>query len=417
MTKIDLSSYTTLNKYEVLAGSGTIEVRTGASLNVVNTSSQFGVANWGTETGTNTGTITGSSTGSGTAGLQDNTNAATAQTELTNLITAIKNAGTGTEIALDSDGKISAGQSGAGTYNYLANTRYRSSGDITYPGGAVLTFTGGATDQIYIISPANLTFGKITTNLVGGIVGTNIFCLTFQYLDLNGGGLSPLDIKGNLIVESPGGGIGIFQTTTIDGRIYSKRYVIVTEDVVNVTANYSLQNNSPICFNKGTKILCVDDNGKEVYRLIEDLNIGDLVKTRGHGNLPIEYIQHGSMINNPNIWNECMYRLPSTNPEFEDLVVTGAHGILKEYLSDEEIDADYKWFANHIHMSRIDGLFLQRAAFCKEFIQEVNNDEYIYYHLSLKGEEGRRYGIWGNGVLTESTFKREMVRAFGVSDA
>jgi hypothetical protein len=202
----------------------------------------------------------------------------------------------------------------------------------------------------------------------------------------------------------------------VNCRIYAKTNIEFNDTLTTTNANYSLQNSAPICFNKGTKILCFD-NGEEVYRLIEDLKVGDLVKTYGHGYLPIEYIQHGSMINNPDIWNECMYRLPSTNPEFEDLIVTGAHGILKEYLSDEEIDADYKWFANHTRQSRIDGIFLQRAAFCKEFIQEVNTDEYTYYHLSLKGEEGRRYGIWGNGVLTESTFKREMLRAFGVSDA
>lgn len=413
MPLIDLSSYTTLNKYEVLANTITVD---NGTLRVVNNSSQSGVANWGSADGSITGTITGSTAGYGTAGERvDNPNATTAKTELTNLRTAISNAGTLTG-TIDATGLILTGPT-AGTRNYLANTRYTGPvGDNIAYINIPLDFNGGINDQIYIICSAGISLNNVTINLSGGIGGTNVFFMSTTFFEVDSANGEPgANIKGNLIA---GGDLYMYSNnSTIEGRTYAQRGIFVFLTGGTSAANYSLQNNSPICFNKGTKILCVDDSGEEVYRLIEDLNIGDLVKTYGHGNLPIEYIQHGSMINNPDIWNECMYRLPSTNPEFEDLIVTGAHGILKEYLSDEEIDADYKWFANHTRQSRIDGIFLQRAAFCKEFIQEVNNDEYIYYHLSLKGEEGRRYGIWGNGVLTESTFKREMLRAFGVSDA
>ena len=161
----------------------------------------------------------------------------------------------------------------------------------------------------------------------------------------------------------------------------------------------------PICYAKGTKILC--ENG---YHLIEELKPGDLVKTYLHGNLPIELIKSSKMVNNPLEWYKCMYTLPSLT-EFDDLVVTGGHGILKAQLTTEELKADFNWF-KFKRYSRIDKMYLQRAAYCKDFIKITDTSEYTYYHLSLKGENGKRYGIWANGILSESTFKNDMHKIF-----
>jgi hypothetical protein len=140
------------------------------------------------------------------------------------------------------------------------------------------------------------------------------------------------------------------------------------------------------------------------YVAIEDLKPGDLVKTYLHGDREIEVIGKGTMFNNPNKWSECMYRLPSMNDEFDDLVVTGGHGILKRTLTSSEIDADPVWFKKNGKFSKIDRMYLQRAAFSKEFHQITTNERYTYYHFSLKGPKWKRYGVWANGVLSESTF-------------
>jgi len=163
----------------------------------------------------------------------------------------------------------------------------------------------------------------------------------------------------------------------------------------------------PVCYAKGTKILC--ENG---YRAIEDLHPGDIVKTYLHGNLPIELIKYKKIINNPTKWSECMYRLESTDPDHGDLVVTGGHGILKKELTSEDLKADYEWFTKNCRYSYIDDLYLQRAAFSKDFVKITDNNIYIYYHLSLKGHNGKRYGIWANGVLSESTFKKDILKLF-----
>jgi hypothetical protein len=164
----------------------------------------------------------------------------------------------------------------------------------------------------------------------------------------------------------------------------------------------------PICYASGTKILCIE-NETEVYKLIETLKEGDIVKTYLHGNLPIECIKNNKMVNNPNEWPSCMYRLKSSNPEFEDLVVTGGHGILKQILSKEEINADLKWFVKNKKYSIIDKLYVQRAAFNPDFTKITDTSEYTYYHISLKSDNNKRYGIWANGVLSESTFKKDIL--------
>jgi surface protein len=161
----------------------------------------------------------------------------------------------------------------------------------------------------------------------------------------------------------------------------------------------------PICYSHGTMILCNDG-----YVPIEKLKPGHLVKTYRHGYLPIELICKGRMVNNPKEPMKCMYRLPSMNDDFNDLVVTGGHGILTKSLTRHEIHADSMWFKKNKRYSIIDGMYLQRAAFSKNFIKINSNDEYIYYHFSLKGSHGRRYGVYANGVLSESTFSRDILK-------
>ena len=102
-----------------------------------------------------------------------------------------------------------------------------------------------------------------------------------------------------------------------------------------------------------------------------------------------------------------MYSLPSDG--FDDLIVTGGHSILKRMVN----NLDSREWVNCHRFSKIDKLFLHRAAFCKDFKKINDTNIYTYYHLSLKGRnERQRYGIWANGVLSESTFKSEMNKIF-----
>ena len=247
--------------------------------------------------------------------------------------------------------------------------------------------------------------GNVST--MAGMLNNSGLSIT-NYDALLNGWANVADTSGVQILITLGAGGLYYDTTGLVGRD------ILTGAPHNWTILGDIFSGPPICYNKGTKILVVED-GRELYKSIELLQPGELVKTYLHGDLPIEFVNSKRVINNPEVWSESMYRLPSTNPEFEDLVVTGGHGILKPVLTRQEVLADKRWFIKNQRYSKIDNMYLQRAAFCKEFIQLTDKQEYNYYHLSLKSnDENRRYGIWANGILSESTFKSDMLKIFKV---
>jgi hypothetical protein len=54
-------------------------------------------------------------------------------------------------------------------------------------------------------------------------------------------------------------------------------------------------------------------------------------------------------------------------------------------------------------------MYVQRAAFSKQFKKITTDEEFEYYHFSLKsGSKFTRYGVWANGILSESTFSHDI---------
>ena len=92
----------------------------------------------------------------------------------------------------------------------------------------------------------------------------------------------------------------LFLTFIQDNSNYSPpdRSVYVTQSI-----------SDPTCFNEGTKILCLNKKFEEEYIPIENLRKGDLVKSYKHGYRKIELIGKNPMINNPEKFNECMYKM------------------------------------------------------------------------------------------------------------
>ena len=117
------------------------------------------------------------------------------------------------------------------------------------------------------------------------------------------------------------------------------------------------------------------------------------------------------MVNNPQNPFQCMYVLRKYVDMTDDLIVTGGHGILKERLTKKEILMDYRWFYSNKKYSVIDKMYLQRAAFNPDFVKIDTTEEFEYYHFVLEGKNHlKRYGVWANGVLSESTFERDIFR-------
>jgi len=170
----------------------------------------------------------------------------------------------------------------------------------------------------------------------------------------------------------------------------------ITDGIVNPFGLYIS------CYSKGTKILC-----KDGYIAIEDLSIGTLVKTLNHGYLEVGNIIHGNFVNDHKNWNRCMYRLPKQGDMIDDLIVTGGHGILVDSLPDNVVEPSEGYYSNDLE-SKIDNQYLLVAAFSDRFEKITDNKIFDYYHFTLKShdDQDRRYGVWANGVLSESTFKR-----------
>lgn len=161
------------------------------------------------------------------------------------------------------------------------------------------------------------------------------------------------------------------------------------------------QFNKPICFNKGTKILCLKE-GHEQYVRIETLKVGDYVKTYKHGFQPINDMRKGTFrLNQPGDMG--MYKMKKQDRMIADLEMSGLHCLLID--SD---DVSYKQdIKNQGGLNNpkffVDGKFRLRANSCSEF-KQMPCTSYSIYTFTLEGKE--QYGIWANGALVETTSTR-----------
>jgi hypothetical protein len=162
-----------------------------------------------------------------------------------------------------------------------------------------------------------------------------------------------------------------------------------------------------LCFNEGTKILYLNKQMADEYIKIEMLRAGDFVKTFKHGYRKIDMIGRNILINNPNIYSKCMYKMEKTetNGLIEDLIVTGGHSILVDHMTEEERELNEELFWGPT--PKLDKKYLLLASVSKQFYPMKNKKPYVYYHLVLdnEDEDDMRYGIWANGILTETPSK------------
>ena len=145
-----------------------------------------------------------------------------------------------------------------------------------------------------------------------------------------------------------------------------------------------IQFNKPICFNKGTKILCLKE-GKEQYVCVEDLQQGSMIKTFKHGFQPINDIRKGTYKLNQH-GDMGMYRMKKQDHMIADLEMTGLHCLLIDTK-----DAKYKKdIQNQGGLKNpkffVDGKFRLRANSCSEF-QQMPRTSYTIYSFSLEGKQ------------------------------
>ena len=191
-------------------------------------------------------------------------------------------------------------------------------------------------------------------------------------------------------------------TTPFDpvGRLIGFNATGPTSIPRTVTMNFTPSPN-PICFNYDTKILCMNksftsEDNKDMYIPIQNIRKNTFVKTYKHGYKKVKEIKTGQLKNNPEKPYKAMHVMEKneTNNLTEDLIVTGAHSILQDKMTRAEYKKQGK-------AEKIDDKFLVNACSSSKFSIINDNKMYTYYHIILEGD--RKYGIWANGLLTEST--------------
>jgi hypothetical protein len=185
------------------------------------------------------------------------------------------------------------------------------------------------------------------------------------------------------------------------------RCLTFNNDYMYLTSGVNLyKSNSPFCFNQGTKILYLNQELFDEYVPIEQLQLGDYIKTSKHDYRKIIKIITGSFYNNPNNWNMCMYKMTKTdsNGLIEDLIVTGGHSILVDSITKEQQAKYDEMGLTDFSKITIDGKHLLLACVSDQFTAMQDNDMYTYYHLLLNNDndEEERFGIYANGILTET---------------
>lgn len=171
-----------------------------------------------------------------------------------------------------------------------------------------------------------------------------------------------------------------------------------------------------ICFREGSTIL-THENGADVYKPVETLRPGALVKTLKHGYLPISVIGHSQIYNPANAQRSKnrLYKLAQAKyPELtSDLYVTGCHSILVDTLSatqEDEIREDYNTIFVTDKMYRLPAYLDERA---EPFAEEGN---FTIWHFALEGEDERKnHGVYANGLLVESSFRKHVESRAGMT--
>ena len=183
-------------------------------------------------------------------------------------------------------------------------------------------------------------------------------------------------------------------------------FSVVVQDSIGDVSSPSVEvdiNGPYACFLEGTKILCFENN-EEVYRPVESLQKGDLVKTTYNGYIPV-CIMGTTKLYNPGNDYRVANRLYKCSREkyptlFEDLYITGCHCILVPSMSDEEweitkaVNGDVFVTDNHFRL----------VACADENAEPFNKEGFMnIYHIALEHPDiFMNYGIYANGLLVES---------------
>ena len=157
----------------------------------------------------------------------------------------------------------------------------------------------------------------------------------------------------------------------------------------------------------------------EEYISISELKKDDLVKTYSnnclykHGFKKIELIGSRNIIGNNSETNKInhLYKCKDVMDGFGPLIITGGHSILVDSLNEQEKSIQKKYGFE----SMIEDKHLLLAMVCDKFeqiIPETNEIQTVYHLVLENSDDEKNYGIWANGILSESCSKDCFLKHF-----
>ena len=302
-----------------------------------------------------------------------------------------------------------------------------------------ISLLGTPTQSLYVELPDVPVAGEIQFDS-----GGNLYICDYangRIIQYNGsiviyitGLINPISLafssNGNLYVTDLEGTINLYNST---GSPLAKPYITIADllfgAALDSTGKFyfsSLDTNtvyrtvsgppSPvICFKEGSLILCsVED--EEHYIPIEHIQKGTLVRTALNGYKRVSLIGRSKLFN-PEDDLRSMNRLyickKEAYPELtEDLVVTGAHSLLVDTLTEEQKEKTL-FYANKILVT--DNKYRLMACLDERAQPYQVEGVHTIWHLALEHEDQlMNYGIYANGLLVETASKRMMRELSGM---
>jgi len=286
----------------------------------------------------------------------------------------------------------------------------------------LLISVAGSTIASYLNIKGDINIPPIINNIrfnviVPAIAGTLLVPAVINIPSISEGFFVPSNIDEPFTLKYNGVDIGTF-CKFVDGN---KRLVgNVWQSYVNgssflvdgiqtyiyVGSGVGFQNEPLLCFHSSTKILCVGGNGQEFYKSITEIEPGDMVQTLNCGPKMVEYIGTKQIINNPDSPYNCLYKC---NNGSSDLCLTGRHGLLLDDNNNNVLTRRFKRLVN----KTIEGRLVVESCKLPYFSKLTDRDCHRIYHIVLYSEiPTHQYGIYSNGLLSESISKIQFLKVY-----
>ena len=202
--------------------------------------------------------------------------------------------------------------------------------------------------------------------------------------------------------------------STLSPGVYQILIQYLYDDGMGTTAilplnigTFTVFSNTPVCFGRGARILC---EHSEIP--IENLSVGDRVRTLCSGFLPVKVIGRSKIQNSGDDVRskDRLYTLRPSRYEgsglYSDLVLTGCHSVLVDSISESQKKTTLQYL-NDVYVT--DGKYRLITCADERALPLAQAGEFDIYHFALECDTPNvNHGVYANGLLVETCFEKRI---------